>query len=145
MELEHRGENVKKAGEFLRSIQKEDVMIKRKMEQIERLRSLVEYKGIKFNDTGGGKTSGDFRGDSICKMLDLEKSLNEDINRLIKHRDEAMKMIDTLSNADMVNILYLKYLDYKSWQEVAYEISKSVQWTLELNKRALNILDRRAN
>ena len=133
---------MEKVGEFLKSIRKTDALIKRKTEQLERLRSIAEYKSPVMDNIGGGKGgNNDIRGDTLCKIVDLEIYLKEQINELLEKREKAMLLIDTLDNADMINILYLRYLDYKSWQEISFEVGKTMQWVLELNRRALRKLE----
>ena len=133
---------MKKAGEFLRGIRKSDALVRRKKEQLDRLRSMLEYKSPVMDASmvagGNGK---DVRGDNMCRMVDLQKELEEEIAKLLEDRAKAMRMIDTLDNADMVSILYMRYLDYRTWEEIAWEVGKSTQWVFELNRRAIRILE----
>lgn len=133
----------KNAGDFLRSIRKIDSLIKRKTEQIERLRSIAIYSRPQPDPNGGGRSNvkGDIKGDLICKIADMEESIKEDMNELLENRLKAMQMIDSLDNASMIDILYLRYLEFKQWDEIAYEVDKSLQWIFELNRKALRILN----
>lgn len=136
----NRGVGVKKAGDFLRSIKKSDTLIKRKTEQLERLRSMAEYRSPVLDGIGGSNGK-DVRGEMLAKIVDIEKELDHDISQLLENRMRAMKMIDSLSNPDMVSIMYMRYLDYRSWQEISFEVGKTIQWVLELNRRGLRELE----
>lgn len=134
---------MKKAGEFLKGIRRADALVKRKREQIERLRNLAEYRSPIMDPNGGGRGGGrDTRGEVMCKVVDMEKELEHDVARLLEDRMVAMRMIDSLDNADVVSVLYMRYLDGRSWQEIAYELDRTVQWVYELNRRGIRRLER---
>ena len=131
------------AAEKLKNIRKIDSLIKRKSEQIERLRSISVRMTQNYSDNSFSKNNFNFDkcADIVSRIIDIENEIGHDTERLITLKIDAMKMIDRLDNADMIDVLYLRYLEFKRWEEISVEIGKSLQWVFELNKRAIKKLN----
>ena len=56
--------------------------------------------------------------DTICKIVDLEREINEDIDRLVDLKAEARRVINAVSDPDQQLMLELRYLCYKPWNEI---------------------------
>ena len=75
--------------------------------------------------------------DTICKIVDLEREINEDIDRLGDWKAEARRAINAVSDPDQQLILELRYLCYKPWNEIMTELGYSEPTVYRLHGEAL--------
>ena len=75
--------------------------------------------------------------DTICKIVDLEREVNEDIDRLVDLKAEARRVINAVSDPDQQLILELRYLCYKPWNEIMTELGYSEPTIYRLHGEAL--------
>lgn len=74
---------------------------------------------------------------TIAKIVDMEREINEDIDRLVDAKREAMAVIRQVEHPDQQLVLELRYLDFKSWPAIAEEMGLSLRWVQTLHERAL--------
>ena len=74
---------------------------------------------------------------TIAKIVDMEREINEDIDRLVDAKREAMAVIRQVEHPDQQLVLELRYLDFKSWPAIAEEMRLSPRWVQTLHERAL--------
>ena len=75
--------------------------------------------------------------ETICKIVDLEREINEDIDRLVDLKAEARRVINAVSDPDQQLILELRYLCYKPWNEIMTELGYSEPTIYRLHGEAL--------
>lgn len=73
----------------------------------------------------------------VCKIVDLERDINADIDRLVDLKAEARRVISAISDPDQQLVLELRYLCYKEWLEIAEALGYSEAWIYKLHGRAL--------
>lgn len=74
---------------------------------------------------------------TIAKIVDMEREINEDIDRLVDAKRESMAIIRQVAHPDQQLVLELRYLDFKSWPSIAEEMELSPRWVQTLHERAL--------
>ena len=75
------------------------------------------------------------------KIIDLRTEIDRDIDRLIDLKREIVGLIKAVVNAECQTILELRYLCFKSWEQIAYDLNYSVSWVLKLHYKALRAMD----
>ncbi len=75
---------------------------------------------------------------TIAKMVDLENEITEDIDALVDLKAEIMRRIKRVENTEYQAILELRYLYFKRWEEIAVEMSFSLQHLYRLHEKAVN-------
>ena len=71
-----------------------------KLMQVERLRGLAtKSTAIIRMDPGGGSGDGDFMENTIIKIVDMEREISAEIDRLVDLKDEIMGVIDQRKDA----------------------------------------------
>ncbi len=126
------------AKEYLSQAYRIDQRINSKLEQVMSLRALL------------GKATGTLTGapkaatpnphsmeDTICKMVDMENEINDDIDTLVDLKAEIMRRIKRMENTEYQTILELRYLCLKSWEDISAEIGYSLRRLYELHNLAL--------
>lgn len=80
--------------------------------------------------------------DVIAKIMDSEKQLDQDIDRLLDLKKEISKLLNEIHNDGYRLVLEERYLCYKSWDEIAKDVERSRPCVLEWHERGLRILER---
>lgn len=134
------------AKEYLSQIEMLEVRITNREEEIQKLKSYSENvsNSIKMRGNRNYKQEGNFEN-PIMKIRDLEEINRRDILELSEKRKEVIQTIELLNNPKYERILYLRYCQKKTWEEIAIETGNTYQWVNELCKRALKKLEKIIN
>ncbi len=126
------------AKEYLRQIFHVDQRINSKLEQARLLRDSATKATAILSDMPRSESPNNSRmEDMICKMVDLEREINADIDRLVDLKREARDAISQLTDPDQQLILELRYLCYKSWEEIMLEMRYSETSVYRIHGQAL--------
>ena len=129
------------AKEYLSQAFHIDQRINSKLEQVMKLRETLTKATATLSDMPRSDTPNVHRlEDTICKIIDLENEINHDIDKLVDLKREARDVIGQLSAPDQQLILELRYLCYKTWEEIADELGYCPSNIYRLHGRALEIL-----
>lgn len=112
--------------------------INSKLEQIQSLRELAT-KCTPFL-TGMPKTpnqDGSLMADTVLKIIDIEKELQKDIDRLVDLKKEIMAVVKAVDNMECQTLLEQRYLCFKSWEQIAVDMGYNVRHVYRLHDEAL--------
>lgn len=94
--------------------------IQSKTEQIVSLKEAAGRITSAMAETGSGKTRrGDVMEKAVISMVDLENEISHEICRLMKVRKQMMTCFSRLEHPGSRTVLELRYLNGKTWQEIA--------------------------
>ena len=114
--------------DYLRRIRCLDVHINQKIKELESLRAAaVRIGGANYARdpvTGGRKQEARYTG-IVERMVDLEREIEAEIDRFVDERHETINRIQSLDNPMYANILFQRYVEYKSLYEIAKEMRYS--------------------
>lgn len=126
------------AKEFLRQLEKLDVLIRNKLIEKEQWRDVA--LGITAN-MGGEKvqSSGSQQrmADAIGKCIDMEAEIDGLIDRLVDKKKAVVAVIEQLDSPTEYNVLHLRYVQFKSLQDIADHYGKDYGWATTVHGRAL--------
>ena len=126
------------AKEYLRQIRSVDKRIKNKLEMVEQLRDTATNATATLSDMPRSDSPNLQRmEDTICKIVDLENEISEEINRLVALKRETQAAIDALPSFDEQMVLELRYLCCKSWPEIMTELGYSETTVYRMHNQAL--------
>ena len=126
------------AKEYLRQIYKLDILISNKMKTLTSLREQTVSVTATIKDVNVMSTSRNDRlEETICKILDLEKTITDDIGKLAAVKQDVISTIDRVGDASMIDLLYKKYVHHKDWTAIADEMCFSPQNVFRLHGKAL--------
>ena len=99
---------------------------------LEMNKSLTEKCTANYNNSGVSKSISDKNGqeDIIHQVIDLSNKINEQINEMIKSRNEIADLISKSKVAEHLAILSRRYLLYQTMEQIADEMyysSKTIQ------------------
>lgn len=79
----------------------------------------------------------DRMGDSVAKLADISKEIDEEITALLIKQDKVLKQIRELHNLRYIQILSKVYVQGKNIKVAASEMGMSYPYVRELHKSAL--------
>lgn len=131
--------------DYLGQAYRENELIHAKENQILYLHDLSEKTtALHFNESGIRNQSNDNKKENIiCKIVDLEDELLDDIKNIVDSSEEIMHIIKNVQNPDYRLLLQYRYLNFKTWAEIADEMHFTTQWINVLHHRALQELDKK--
>lgn len=126
------------AREYLEQAYRLDQRINSKIEQVSSLRELAAKATSTITDMPRAATPNTHRmEDIICKIVGLENEINADIDRLVDLKRELINMIKSIANPENQTLLELRYLCFKSWEQIAVEMGYSIQHIYRLRDKAI--------
>ena len=133
------------AREYLGQIKRFDELIaqrQRELRDIKRRRCdlrAMDYAGIKVQ-TSPNAGSSTAQSDRI---IDIELEISALIDRFIRERSEIIAMIQALRHPDYAGVLYRRYVEYKSFDDIADEMALSYVRVTHIHLDALAAFERK--
>lgn len=128
------------AKDYLSQAYRIDQRINSKIEQVQSLRDLAEKASATLSDVPPRKGTRNVHRmeDVISKMVDLESEINADLTRLINLKHEIVTVIKCVESPELQTLLELRYLCFKTWEQIAVALHFDLRWVHRLHNRALN-------
>ena len=124
--------------EYLSQAYRIDQRIDSKLEQVLSLRDLVKKATSTLSDMPHSPNKNiHSMEDIIVKIIDLENEINQDIDELVDLKREIVTAIKQIENPVYQTLLELRYLGYKSWEQIAVEMGYSLQHIFRLHELSL--------
>lgn len=111
--------------EYLRQLRTAEIKIEQKEEELERLKSSLESISTGTDGERVQTTPRDRLSEEITRIVDLEKEINSDLGAMLMLRNKIINEIQSMDNPVYINILYKRYVEYKSLEEIAVEMNYS--------------------
>ncbi len=128
------------AKDYLSQAYRIDQRINSKIEQVQSLRDLAEKASATLSDVPPSKGSRNVHRmeDVIAKMVDMESEISADMKRLLNLKHEIVTMISCVESPELQTLLELRYLCFKTWEQIAVALHFDLRWVHRLHNRALN-------
>lgn len=78
--------------------------------------------------------------DIINKIVDLENEINADIDRLVDLKRDIVLTIKGVSLPEHQTLLELRYLCFKTWEQIAVDMQYSLMHIHRLHEKALKLV-----
>ncbi len=132
-----------KAKEYLSQAIWLDRIINNKLEQKEKLEALAERVTADFSRerVSGGMGATSPMEDVTVKLIDLGNEINADIDRLLELKKEILSVINKIRDYRYRLILEMRYINGKSWDDVAIETGYDIRTIFRLHGKALDKID----
>ena len=75
--------------------------------------------------------------DTIVKIVEQEKEIDNEIDALVELKADVRHVIDKVPNVEQRLLLEERYLCFKSWEEIAADMSYGLRWIYKLHDKAL--------
>mgnify|MGYP001115536232 CR=1 FL=1 len=124
--------------EFLNQAYRIDQRINSKLEQIISLHALATKATSTLSDMPVSKTESQSKmAEIIAKIVDLEAEINRDIEKLMEIKQNIVSTIKKVQNPELQTLLELRYLCFRTWEQVALEMDYSIQHIFRIHDKAL--------
>ena len=131
-----------KVKDFLKKIVTIDDMIDIKANEVAKLRALIDVGAVRYDkDKVMGGSQDDKMLDTVIKIVELEDEINADIDKMIEWKRFANEMIESLDDDREKVILYKRYFEKKSFEQISVDTNYSWRQVHRLHGRALVALD----
>lgn len=128
---------------YLQQIRLYDSHINTKLEERDRIKArLTQITPTLKQDvvTGGGNQ--DKLSEAVAKLVDLEAEIDREVDCFVSARNEVTKTIDKVDNAKLHKVLNLRYVEFKTWEQIACDMGISYQWVCKLHGIALQAVEK---
>ena len=123
--------------EYLRQLHRLELCIEQRQEELNRLRELIGCNAIDYGERVQTSPSADSIPNEVIRRAELEADISRKIERFLQLKHKIINEIQSLDNAVYVSILYKRYVEYKSLEEIAVEMNYSYRQVLRLHGTAL--------
>ena len=128
----------------LRQLKQLNNIVQSKLDEIETLNSLAQrMTNVSKNILVQKSTPQDKLSELIPKIVDLKNELKKDVDNLLDLKLNIIEKINNIENNDYKLLLMLRYVNFKTWEEIAVEMGYTYQWVHVLHGRALIYLSKR--
>lgn len=126
------------AKEYLNQAYWLDRRIDSKLEQLSALKDMAtKTTSVMSDDVVSHTRNVHSMQDVIAKIIDMQAEINADIDQLVDLKREIMQVVKAVQNPEHQTLLELRYLCFKSWEEVAEELGYNVRHIYRLHDEAV--------
>lgn len=75
--------------------------------------------------------------DCVCKMVDMEREMDEDIDRLVDQTRQAETIIGQIKDKRYQDVLRYRYLSRWCWDQIAIHMGYDKRWLFKVHGAAL--------
>lgn len=124
--------------EYLSQAYRLDKRIDSKIEQLKSLNLLATKCTTTLSDMPKSQSISNSRlEDTVVKIVDLQEEINRDIDSLVDLKRDIVRTIKSVQNPEYQIILELRYLCFKTWEEIAVQMNCSIDNVFKIRKNAL--------
>ena len=129
------------AKEYLGQAYRLDQRINSKLEQVASLNELATkctwaLTGMPRNPNRRTSTMAEV----VAKIVDLQTEINYDIDRLIDLKREMVMLIKSVDNTECQTLLELRYLCFKTWEQIAVDMGYTIDNVYRIHRKALSVV-----
>lgn len=126
------------AKKYLRQIEILDRRITAKVEERQNvLDMLLRITPVMRDTTSGGAAGHDKMENGVVKLTAYEEEISADIERLIALKREISEVIDLAENPKRRAVLRFRYINYKSFEQIAVDMNMSYRNVCYIHGKAL--------
>ena len=130
------------AKEYLSQAYHLDKRIDSKIEQLKALNLLATKCTSTLSDMPKSQSISNSRlEDTVVKIVDLQEEINRDIDRLVDLKRDIVRAIKRVKKPEYQILLELRYLCFKTWEEIAVKMNCSIDNVFKMRNKALNIFE----
>lgn len=130
------------AREYLDQAYKLDQRISSKLEQISVLNDLAQkttgvITGMPHSPNHGGSRV----SDAVDRIVDLQNEIQRDVAELVDIKRGIMHVIKAVDDVDCRLLLEMRYLCYRSWEQIAVDMGYCIDNVFRVHRKALRLVE----
>lgn len=128
-----------KAKEYLQQLKRLDTLINQKIQELGELRAMSTVGSVDYSKE---RVQSSPSQDApfvrvIHKIIELEEEINAEIDKFIDKKHLIINQIQELHNADEINVLYDRYVEFKTFEKIAVDLNYTIRNIYFIHGRAL--------
>ena len=129
---------------YLQQISRLDRMINNKLSEISQLRELaMSVSAVKNEERVQNTPNFDKIGTAYCKIEEMEEKLDKLIDEYVDKKNLIISQIDGIENETYYAILFARYIEKKTFEKIADEMTYSFRNVTRLHGRALQEFEKK--
>ena len=129
---------------YLQQISRLDRMINNKLSEISQLRELaMSVSAVKNEERVQNTPNFDKIGTAYCKIDEMEEKLDKLIDEYVDKKNLIISQIDGIENETYYEILFARYIEKKTFEKIADEMTYSFRNVTRLHGRALQEFEKK--
>ena len=130
--------------QYLNQISRLDRMINNKLAEISQLRELaMSVSAVKNEERVQTTPNFDKIGTAYCKIEEMEEKLDKLIDEFVDKKNLIISQIDKIENETYYEILFARYIEKKTFEKIADEMTYSWRQVIRLHGRALQEFEKK--
>ena len=130
--------------QYLQQISRLDRMINNKLAEISQLRELaMSVSAVKNEERVQTTPNFDKIGTAYCKIEAMEEKLYKLIDEFVDKKNLIISQIDKIENETYYEILFARYIEKKTFEKIADEMTYSWRQVIRLHGRALQEFEKK--
>ena len=130
--------------QYLQQISRLDRMINNKLAEISQLRELaMSVSAVKNEERVQTTPNFDKIGTTYCKIEEMEEKLDKLIDEYVDKKNLIISQIDGIENETYYEILFARYIEKKTFEKIADEMTYSFRNVTRLHGRALQDFEKK--
>lgn len=130
--------------QYLQQISRLDRMINNKLAEISQLRELaMSVSAVKNEERVQTTPNFDKIGTAYCKIAEMEEKLDKLIDEYVDKKNLIISQIDGIENETYYEILFARYIEKKTFEKIADEMTYSFRNVTRLHGRALQEFEKK--
>lgn len=130
--------------QYLQQISRLDRMINNKLAEISQLRELaMSVSAVKNEERVQTTPNFDKIGNAYCKIEEMEEKLDKLIDEFVDKKNLIISQIDKIENETYYDILFARYIEKKTFEKIADEMTYSWRQIIRLHGRALQEFEKK--
>lgn len=102
----------------------------------------ITVRAVNYGDHGHGSAKNEAVFEKTSdRIVDLELKINREIEELAQRRDDAIRLIQRLDNPRKSQILFMRYVQKKTFDEIISSIGYAPAYIYKMHSTALAELD----
>ena len=129
-----------RAKEYLQQLRRLDTVIDQKIKELDDLK--VKSTCIGGFDYSKERVQTSPSGDApyvrtVSRIVDLNEEINREIDDFVDRKHKIINQIQGLDNPNYIKLLFKRYVEFKKFEEIAFELDFTYQYTIALHGYAL--------
>lgn len=124
--------------QYLNQIDRINRMINNKLAEIYQLKTMVCSISVSANeDKVQSSSDKDKLGSAVAKIVDLENEINNAIDVYVDKKERIVSQIDSIKDIMEYQVLFSRYIEHKTFEQIAEDNDYSVRQILRIHGNAL--------
>lgn len=124
--------------EYLQQIGKLNKMINNKMIELTQMKEMAySIKAMNTDEHVMSSSDPDRIGCAYVKIEEMEQKIDRMIDDYVDEKEKIITQIESIEDENLYDVLFLKYIAKKRFEDIAVEIDKSWRQTIRLHGAAL--------